>query len=139
MTEPTIHKSIIINATAEQVWEFLTQPDKIAQWFHKPEAPLAEGATYQMIGKDSGEVFMSGKVLVANPHTQLEYEFHLVPMGNTQSHVAWKLEEFEGGTKLSLTHSGLPQSAIESGLLFGLDKGWDEHLGQMRAALNPAE
>lgn len=88
MGNMTIHKSIIINARAEVVWAYLTDPKKIGKWFHQPEEALEVGKTYQMRGKDSGEVFMSGKVLVADPFKRLEYEFNLVPMGNTQSHVA---------------------------------------------------
>ncbi|MGB0800068.1 MAG: SRPBCC family protein [Planktomarina sp.] len=137
MTDTTLRKTILLQAEPAQVWEYLTDPDKIATWFHKPQAALALGETYEMLGKDSGEVFMSGKVLVAEPHTRLEYEFHLVPMGNTQSHVAWTLEAVEGGTRLSLVHSGLPQAAM--GLAFGLDKGWDGHLGQMRDDISPAD
>lgn len=135
MTDTTIRKSILIQASAERVWAFLTDPDKIGQWFHKPAAALQLGEVYECFGKDSGEVFMSGKVLVAEPHSRLEYEFNLVPFGNTSSHVAWALQEFEGGTRLSLIHSGLPDSAIASELMFNLDKGWDGHLGQLRDAL----
>ena len=83
-----------------------------------------------MRGKDSGEVFMSGKVLVAEPFKRLEYEFNLVPMGNTQSHVAWAITEFNVGVQPNLTHS-----AVDAGLLFGLDHGWDKHLEQMREVL----
>jgi len=47
--------------------------------------------------------------------------------------VTWRLEEVEGGTRLSLRHDGLPAAAEGFGLLVAFDKGWDEHLQRMRA------
>lgn len=131
MTDVTVRKSIVLKADAETVWGFLTDPEKIGTWFHKPEAPLALGETYGMRGQDSGEIFMSGKVLVAEPFTKLEYEFNLAPMGDVGSKVAWELVPFEGGTQLNLTHTGIPLGDW----LFGLDHGWDKHLGDLRDAI----
>ena len=131
MTDIILCKSIVLKADAETVWAFLTDPDKIGMWFHKPEAALKLGETYGMRGKDSGEIFMSGKVLVAEPFTRLEYEFNLAPMGDVGSRVAWELIELEGGVQLNLTHTGIPAGDW----LFGLDDGWDKHLVQLRAGI----
>jgi len=42
----------------------------------------------------------------------------------------------EGGTRLSLEHEGLPAGAEAFGLALALDKGWDDHMGRMRADIN---
>ena len=52
------------------------------------------------------------------------------------SHVRWTLENVTGGTRLSLEHTGLPQGADAFGLVLALDKGWDDHIARMRAALH---
>ena len=39
----TLNKSIYLKASKAQVWDYLTDPDKLAIWFHKPTAPLDEG------------------------------------------------------------------------------------------------
>jgi uncharacterized protein YndB with AHSA1/START domain len=129
-------KSIYLRATKQQVWDYLTDPEKLAIWFHKPPKALAEGEDYAMYGTTSGDKLMWGQVTVAHPHDHLEYSFTIAPMDGATSTVKWLLEEVPGGTHLSLEHSGLPQGAEAFGLTLALDKGWDDHVGRMRASLH---
>jgi len=131
MSDTIIRKSIYLKATPKQVWAYLTDPEKLAIWFHIPEKTLALGE-YTMFGAQSGDKLMWGNVLVADPYTRLEYTFTIAPMGDSTSTVKWSLEEVPGGTNLSLLHEGLPQGEEGFGLTLALDKGWDEHLGRMR-------
>ena len=55
-------------------------------------------------------------------------------MEDTVSTVSWNLEDVAGGTRLSLSHEGLPQGEEAFGQTLALDKGWDEHLAPMRDA-----
>ena len=135
MSGNTLHKSIYLKATPETVWAYLTDPEKLAIWFHKPKTPLEKGA-YAMFGSDSGDKLMWGEVLVSEPHTQLEYTFTIAPMGDATSIVKWTLEEVAGGTRLSLVHEGLPTGEEAFGLTLALDKGWDDHLARMRNSLH---
>lgn len=136
MTDTVIQKSIFLNASREQVWEYLTDPDKLAIWFHKPEKTLEQGDDYSMFGTSSGDKLMWGKITKSDPHDGLEYSFTIAPMGDATSMVKWKLEDVAGGTRLSLEHSGLPQGAEAFGLTLALDKGWDDHISRMRASLH---
>jgi uncharacterized protein YndB with AHSA1/START domain len=129
----TLNKSIYLKASKAEVWNYLTDPDKLGIWFHKPKSPLAHGEDYAMYGTESGDKLMWGKVITVNPHDYLEYTFTITPMGDAVSTVKWSLDEVAGGTKLSLEHSGLPDGAEAFGLTLALDKGWDDHLGRMRA------
>ena len=133
MTDTILQKSIYLKATPAQVWAYLTEPAKLATWFHKPKAALVEGA-YEMFGAESGDRLMWGEVLIAEPFLRLEYTFTIASMGDTTSTVRWKLEEVAGGTRLSLSHEGLPQGEEAFGLTLALDKGWDDHLARMRAS-----
>jgi uncharacterized protein YndB with AHSA1/START domain len=133
MTDTVLRKSIHLKATPAQVWAYLTDPQKLAIWFHKPKATLAEG-DYTMYGAESGDKLMWGKVLVAEPYSRLEYTFTIAPMGDRTSTVKWSLVEVPGGTSLSLLHEGLPQGEEAFGLTLALDKGWDDHLARMRAS-----
>lgn len=139
MTDTTIRKSVYLNASKEQVWAYLTDPEKLAIWFHKPEKILAEGDEYSMFGTTSGDKLMWGEVMKSDPHNALEYSFTIAPMGDATSIVKWQLEDVAGGTRLSLEHSGLPQGAEAFGLTLALDKGWDEHISRMRASLHDTE
>ncbi|APG49398.1 SRPBCC family protein [Phaeobacter porticola] len=137
MTDTILQKSIYLRATPAQVWAYLTDPDKLAIWFHKPQTPLVEGP-YEMFGTESGKRLMWGEVLVAKPYARLEYSFTIAPMGDRSSTVTWTLDEVPGGTNLLLRHEGLPQGVEAFDLLLSLDKGWDEHLGRMRASAHEA-
>jgi uncharacterized protein YndB with AHSA1/START domain len=131
MTDIILRKSIYLKATPAQVWAYLTDPDKLAIWFHKPKTALVEG-DYEMFGTDSGDKLMWGTVLIAKPFSRLEYTFTIAPMGDQTSTVKWRLEEVPGGTNLSLHHEGLPQGTEAFNLILALDKGWDDHLARMR-------
>lgn len=133
MTDTILQKSIYLKATPAQVWAYLTDPDKLAIWFHKPKIALVEG-DYEMFGAESGDRLMWGTVLVAKPFTRLEYTFTIAPMGDQTSTVRWLLTEVPGGTNLSLRHEGLPQGSEAFGLTLALDKGWDDHLARMRTS-----
>lgn len=135
MTDTILKKSIFLKATPAQVWAYLTDPDKLAIWFHKPPTELVEG-DYEMFGTTSGDRLMWGKVLVAEPYSRLEYTFTIAPMGDKSSIVKWSLAEVPGGTNLMLSHEGLPQGAEAFGLTLALDKGWDEHLGRVRTSIH---
>ena len=135
MTETILRKSIYLKASPSDVWAYLTDPDKLAIWFHKPKTTLDVGE-YEMFGAESGDKLMWGEVLVNEPPSRLEYTFSIAPMGGATSTVKWRLEEVPGGTYLSLTHEGLPQGAEAFGLTLALDKGWDEHIARMRNSLH---
>ncbi len=127
----TLNKSIYLKASKQQVWAYLTDPDKLAIWFHKPDAPLTEG-DYAMYGVESGDKLMWGEVIQAQPFDRLEYTFTIGPMAGATSTVVWTLDDVPGGTRLSLEHSGLPQGEDAFGLTLALDKGWDDHIARMR-------
>lgn len=135
MSDTVIRKSLFLKASPAQVWAYLTDPQKLAIWFHKPETALVDGE-YAMYGAESGDKIMWGKVLLAEPYSRLEYTFTITPMGDHVSAVKWSLEEVPGGTHLSLVHEGLPQGAEAFGLTLALDKGWDDHLARMRASVH---
>ncbi|WP_227269959.1 SRPBCC family protein [Roseobacter weihaiensis] len=136
MTDPVLRKTIFLKAPRAEVWAFLTEPDKLAKWFHAPKQALSQGQKLEMYGTTSGDLLIWGEVKVARPPEYLEHTFTVKPMGDAESLVKWTLTEVTGGTQLSLEHSGLTASAEAFGMVLSLDKGWDEHFGQMRSVLN---
>lgn len=132
MTDLALRKTVYLPARPARVWAFLTEPEKLATWFHKPHAPLAEGETYEMFGTTSGDRLMWGEVIAARPHEYLEYSFEIAPLQGHRTRVIWRLEEVPGGTRLSLEHGGLPEGEAGFGLVLALDEGWDSHLARLR-------
>ncbi len=139
MSGITLNKTIFLPADKARVWAFLTDPEKLATWFHKPAAPLAAQASYEMFGTESGDRLMWGEVIAARPHDYLEYSFEIGPLQGVATRVAWTLEAVPGGTRLSLVHSGLPEGEAGFGLVLALDEGWDSHLSRLRINLPDME
>lgn len=139
MNDAIISKSIFFSAPRETVWAYLTQKDKLGQWFHPAEADLADNQEFTLIRtEDDGSLTKMcwGTVIEMNKPSRLIYSFTIKPLGGAMTNVTWTLEEVQGGTKLSLVHEGIGEAAgaAAMGLLLALDEGWDKHLASLRSA-----
>lgn len=134
----TISKTIFINATPEIVWEYLTQKDKLALWFHPADADLQLDADYALRASDSGDKLCWGRVLEMQPPSHMIWSFTVQPLQGAVTTVRWSLQPVANGTRITLVHSGVGKAAGDAamGLLLALDKGWDEHFAALRAQLN---
>ncbi len=136
MNNPVLRKTVFLKAPREDVWAFLTVPEKLAQWFHAPKQTLREGEKLELFGTSSGDLLIWGEVRVARAPEYLEYSFSVKPMGEVESLVKWTLTEVAGGTQLTLEHEGLPIDTDGFELILALDHGWDKHFMQMREAIH---
>ena len=104
-----IERSIWIKASRERVWQALTDPEQIAKWF-------SPGSTFKATGSEAG-----ARLYVENPETGEEMYVQILdviepPHRLVQRSVPeppevsqtteWTLEEENGGTRLTLIHSG---------------------------------
>lgn len=89
-----------------------------------------------MVSQALNPVDDRGKVQEARAPEYLEYTFTIKPMGEAISLVKWSLEPVDGGTRLSLEHSGLATGTEAFGLVLALDKGWDGHITKIREAIH---
>ena len=67
------------------------------------------------------------------PHRELAYSFSITPAPDLETQVHWTLDELDGGTRITLRHTGV--GAAGMGLLGGLDAGWDAHFASLRGAV----
>jgi len=137
MTDITITKTAFFQASRETVWSFLTTKEKLGKWFHPAENDLVEGEPYSLIGTANDGAKMKicwGTVLQMNFPEKLVWSFTVNALEGVMTTVSWDLEEVNGGTKLTLTHSGLDASGSGLELITMLDAGWDMHLGKLRDA-----
>lgn len=138
MSQTTITKTIFLAVPPSTAWTYLTQREKLGEWFHPAESDLIEGHDYALV-KEAGEgteKLCWGKVLSMNPPLSMVWSFTVEPLNGATTTVTWTLEEVSGGTRLTLLHEGIAEAAGEAalGLLFGLDPGWDEHFARLRQA-----
>jgi uncharacterized protein YndB with AHSA1/START domain len=131
MTDHIIEKTTILAAPPDRVWAYLTDPDLLALWFYRPDAPLSEGQPFTMPGAD-GAPLVWGEVSRAIKPRTLIYSFTARPMNGAMTEVTWSLTPVEAGTRLRLIHSGFPPGPEAFGLLTDFDGGWDNHLKRMR-------
>lgn len=136
MTEVKIVKTIFLKAPPDHVWKFLTEPEKLALWFHEGEGPLKEGGDWALLtntlGKE-GERMCWGKVITMKPPHKLVHTFTHPFLQEVETTCDWTLDAVDGGTILTLTHDGWDN--FEDGP-FGMaanhDTGWDEHFARLR-------
>ena len=124
MTDTTIQKSVFLAVAKPRVWEFLTKADLLGKWFHPAQSDLVAGEDYVLTSQKDGDRMCWGSVETATPHDYMKWSFTVGPLAGAMTVVEWLLEEAPGGTKLTLTHSGLPETAEGYGLVMALDKGW---------------
>ena len=135
MSTHQIEKTLILAAPPADVWTFLTDPEKLAIWFHRPEAALDQPGPFAMRGSD-GDPLCWGEVQEAEAPNRLRYRFTARPMDGLMTDVTWTLTAVEAGTRLHLLHEGIPQGAASFGLLTAFDSGWDDHLVRFRKAMS---
>ncbi|WP_395373321.1 SRPBCC domain-containing protein [Marinicella sp. W31] len=142
MTDSTIMKKIFLAASKQTVWAFLTQKDKLAQWFHPCDSDWEEGQDYQlyMQAEDgSKKVIIWGSVLQMDIPNKLVYTFCIEPFSEPTT-ITCQLDSVYDGTVLTLTHEGIEAATGDAIMpfLLDLDKGWEEHLDQIRQKFNPS-
>ncbi|MEH6402961.1 MAG: SRPBCC domain-containing protein [Sneathiella sp.] len=135
MNDVTITKTAFFKAPREIVWAFLTEKEKLGKWFHPADKDLVEGEEYSLLGAADDGAKMKicwGTVLQMLPPEKLVWSFTVNALQGVMTTVSWTLEELNGGTKLTLVHSGLDATGKGLDLITMLDAGWDMHLGKLR-------
>lgn len=140
MKATTITKSAFFDASRDTVWSFLTDKDKLGEWYHPAEANLAAGEDYSLYRIDENDqkvAQITGRVLEMNAPSKLVTTFVIGPFQGNETTVTWILDEAAGGTRLSLTHEGIAEATGEAAmqLLMALDNGWDKHLSDLRGCI----
>lgn len=132
MKQTQLVKTIFINADPETVWQYLTNKDKLSEWFHPAASDLKANTDYQLLN-DKGEKICWGKVTEYEAPKRLVYTFTHNPLKGVESIVVWELSPAHNGTKLLLTHSGFgAENTNTFDLLISHDKGWDDHFSRLR-------
>lgn len=133
-------KTLVVDATPDVVWDFLTKRDKLAVWYFPATADLVEGEAYALFDAREGPeqgTRISGRVLKADPPRELVTTFCLPHLENGETQVRWVLTPCRSGTHLLLEHSRLDDIDAPLRLIMALDSGWEEHFARFRKALIP--
>lgn len=123
-------REIVIEATPETIWPFLTEPDRLVQW-HGTAADIdpRPGGVYRVLVR--GEFASAGEYVEVVPREKVVFTFgwedarHGVPPGSTTIEITLHPEGDK--TRVRLVHSGLPEDAVEDH-----GHGWAHYLERLQ-------
>ena len=131
-TVEEIRSTTVIDAPIERVWQAITTPAEIKQWFFgvDTEADWRPGGRLVHRGEYQGKPYVDkGEIVEFDPPRRLVHTHWSDVSGKPDTpgnyqHVAWDLAEKDGGTELTVTERNLPS-----------DKAAETSEGAWKAAL----
>lgn len=142
-TEDTIEETLLLDAPIERVWEALTQPEQMRQWYDSAngvEGKVALGEEVVFVWEEG-----RGRIRIVEMDPLKCFAYRWIPAENHDgpvldegsSLVSFTLETLGEKTKLTLIESGL--SRLNPGLAqrakFMNSWGWDQCMNGLRALL----
>ena len=137
-TESRLGFQIYIRASAERVWEAITQTEFRRQYFFGStiESDFRPGSPLRSVSPD-GELWGDDRVLECEPPTLLSHTWRSLwdpdAAAEPESRVTWRVEpESDGVTKLTVTHDRLEQSPATAR---GVSGGWARIISGLKSVL----
>ncbi|MGW9211060.1 ArsR/SmtB family transcription factor [Embleya sp. NPDC055664] len=135
-TVPTYVYITYIKATAEQVWQALTDADVTAQyWHHANVSDWRVGSPWEHRRVDgSGFVDVVGTVLEVDAPTRLTVTFEVSPdeqRANGPSVVTFLIEPHADIVRLTVTHENLPDAELHT----RMSNGWPAVIANLKSLL----
>jgi uncharacterized protein YndB with AHSA1/START domain len=129
---------LYIRASAEKVWQALTDPDMTEKYFHgtRVRAQLEPGGaiTYEQ-GGDPEKVMISGEVLEIETQRKLVHTFDF-NKGDGPSRVTYELEAMGDVTRMIVVHDGFEE---ENDTFRGVGGGWNPIFSGLKTLLETGE
>lgn len=127
-----LEREIVVDATPETVFEYLTVPDKLVEWNGtEVEIDPRPGGVYRVLA--GGTYQAAGEFVEVVPNKKVVYTFgwdepgHPIPPGSTQVEISLVAEGEK--TRVRLVHRGLPDDAVADHT-----GGWDYYLARLATA-----
>jgi uncharacterized protein YndB with AHSA1/START domain len=122
-------REIMIDATPETIWPYLTQADRHIEWDGtEAELDARPGGIYRVLV--AGQYQAAGEFVEVVPMQKVVYTFGWEQEGNPiapgSSRVEITLAAEGNKTRLRLVHSGLPADAVSDHT-----HGWDHYLERL--------
>jgi uncharacterized protein YndB with AHSA1/START domain len=129
----SIQHTVYYPHSPEAVWEYLTQPELIAQWLMPNDFKPVAGHAFQFRHGPMPDYNLDGivycEVLEIVPFQKLSYSWKAGP-GNGKiifdSVVTFTLAEKDNGTELTLRHDGFTNELAS--LFTIMDAGWSKNI-----------
>lgn len=127
-----LEREILVAATPETIWPFLTDPEKHLEWLGTvAEIDPRPGGIYRVLV--GGEHQSAGAYLEVVPHEKVSFTFGWEQEGNPitpgSSTVEITLHPEGDKTRVRLVHRGIPEDAVSDHT-----HGWDHYLERLAVA-----
>jgi uncharacterized protein YndB with AHSA1/START domain len=133
---------LYIRATAEQVWQAITDPETVGRWFHGAtiDATYEVGTVITKRSPDGSKLWSENTVLESDPPRRLVHTWRSLYddelAGEPESRVTWEVEEAgDGMTRLTLIHDRLEESPKTAANV----RGWSYILSSLKSVLETGE
>jgi uncharacterized protein YndB with AHSA1/START domain len=137
-----IERELILPVPPQRVWEALTRPDQLGQWFGTRAVidALEPGAAIVFIWDGSGGITGTnrGVIEVVEPPRRFAFRWQMGEAQPASTRVEFVLEPHPAGTRLRLTESGFASLPPEVRARCRRDneEGWQHELGDLMAYLS---
>lgn len=148
MTAPEVQTTqvyvILIKASQEAVWEAITEPEFVAQYFHgaRLERELKSGGLYRSHSPDGSQLWVDAQVIEVDPPRRFVHGWRSLYnpecAEELESRVSWEIEaQEEGICKLTVVHDQLEQSLKTAASVAGV--GWMTVLSGLKTLLETGQ
>jgi len=113
----------------EKVWDSISDGKAISDWFIKADFKAEMGYQYTFTHEDT---IINGEVKEVNRPKKLAYTWIIKGVG-IETLVEWILEEKDGGTELTIVHSGFDKYSDEKreSVFSAHSGGWEHQLSSL--------
>jgi uncharacterized protein YndB with AHSA1/START domain len=137
MTLPDLLQTITIAAPITTVWAEITKLGKQRAMLDSVlKTTLEVGAPLYYTSDDGRRVFIVGRVVEVDPPHRLVHTQRLTMRDDPPTLVTWELAEIDGGTRVTLRHTGFPDGTRK---LDSVDRTWVGILRELRRLLETGD
>ncbi|MEQ9618770.1 MAG: SRPBCC domain-containing protein [Deltaproteobacteria bacterium] len=133
-----IRKEIIVNASIEKVWDFITDSEKLAKWLMPNDFELKPNKkfTFTCEGHDCGVDTIRCEIREIIPYEKLVYTWN-TDQFEIETLVTIEIQKLGEKTKVTLIHSGWDKLGPEERIIRDeYDGGWEGFImDELKAAL----
>jgi len=144
--EGIVLASVDIKVPRERVFKALTDGSELVKWWGAPDqyfldswqGDLKVGGSWRSAGKgkDGKDFTVFGEYLEIDPPRKVVFSWVAEWDAGNRTIVTYRLDEIDGGTRLTLTHKGFEDRAEACS---GHGAGWQRVLGWLEAYLQPKQ